>query len=209
MKTSSDWNGKALSGRDRRLLYEWQQLDKRLQGHPEISYTVKQCNAQGLPTDYRISYRLRSICGVEAVEQLEDPEVDNPPLFADCFRLQLLLPAGYPRVDAPARFQFQTRDPAGAAIAHPWHPNIRYFGPFAGRVCLNMPDSYTDLAWGVERIAHYLRYDCYHAIAEPPYPEDPRVAAWVREQGEPNGWIYFDQTTGQGKNNEWYKQRYE
>ena len=59
----------------------------------------------------------------------------------------------------------------------------------AGRVCINMSDTYTDLLWGVKRVASYLRYDCYHAVSAPPYPEDLQVAAWVVQQGEPNGWI--------------------
>ena len=90
---------------------------------------------------------------------------------------------------------FLTVDLSGQPIPHPWHPNIRYFGAFAGKVCINMADTYTDLLWGVERVASYLRYDTYHAIMEPPYPEDLKVAAWVRHQGEPNGWIYFEQKT--------------
>ena len=40
-----------------------------------------------------------------------------------------------------------------------------------------MADTYTDLVWGVERVAHYLRYDVYHAVSEPPYPEDLKVAS--------------------------------
>jgi hypothetical protein len=55
-----------------------------------------------------------------------------------------------------------------------------------------MADTYTDLVWGVERVGHYLRYDIYHAVSEPPYPEDLKVASWVIRQGEPNEWIYFD-----------------
>ena len=50
-----------------------------------------------------------------------------------------------------------------------------------------------DLAWYVERVALYLRYDLYHAVQEPPYPEDMKVARWVLRQGEPEGWVYFDQ----------------
>jgi Tol biopolymer transport system component len=58
---------------------------------------------------------------------------------------------------------------------------------------INLTDTYTDLAWGVERVASYLTYETYHAYQEPPYPEDMKVAAWVLRQGEPNEWIYFNQ----------------
>ena len=111
------------------------------------------------------------------------------------YQMMLELPTGYPGVDAPPSLNFLTVDSSGQPIPHPWHPNIRYFGAFAGKVCINMADTYTDLLWGVERVASYLRYDTYHAIMEPPYPEDLKVAAWVRHQGEPNGWIYFEQKT--------------
>lgn len=56
-----------------------------------------------------------------------------------------------------------------------------------------MLDTSADLAWGVERIADYLMYNLYNAMPEPPYPEDLRVAEWVRHQGEPNNWIFFNQ----------------
>ncbi|MGM9759339.1 MAG: hypothetical protein ACI30I_04385 [Parabacteroides sp.] len=186
-----------LCGRDRRLLYEWRTLDRRLKGDPRMRYAIEKRNTQGLPTVYRIQYQIRSICGIEQMERLGEPGICHAPLFADCFEMRLELPPGYPALDAPASFRFLTKDEEGNPIPHPWHPNIRYFGEFAGRVCLNMPDSYTDLAWGVERIALYLRYDLYHAYAEPPYPEDPRVAEWVLKEGEPNRWVFFDQTTNQ------------
>ena len=172
-----------LSGRNRRLLYEWRTLEERFGGRSDIDVSVEATNGAGLPVRYRVDYHLRSICGVE----------ENRPVFAREFRMSLALPPTYPCVDGAPVFRFLVDDGNGNPIPHPWHPNIRYFGPMAGRVCLNMTDTYTDLAWGVDRIARYLRYELYHAVAEPPYPEDMQVAAWVIRQGEPNGWIYFDQ----------------
>ena len=182
-----------LSGRNRRLLYEWRTLEARFGGRKDITVSVAGCNAEGLPVRYRVDYRIRSICGVENLEHFGEAGAVNPPLFADGFRLEIELPAQYPCVDGAPVFRFLTRDETGRAIPHPWHPNIRWFGDMAGRVCLNMNDTYTDLAWGVDRIAGYLRYDLYHAVQEPPYPEDQQVAAWVIRQGEPKEWIYFDQ----------------
>ena len=182
-----------LSGRNRRLLHEWRTLEEQFSGRPDITVSVACRNAAGLPTSYLVDYRIRSICGVENVERLGEPGVQNPPIFADGFRMSLTLPQSYPCVDGAPEFRFLTADAGGNPIPHPWHPNIRYFGPMAGRVCLNVNDTWTGLAWGVGRIADYLRYDRYHAVAEPPYPEDMQVAAWVVRQGEPNEWIYFDQ----------------
>ena len=192
---SQQYDPRQLSGRNRRLLYEWRQLEERLAARRDISFSIVRRNAAGLPVAYLIYYHLRSICGVEHMDSLNEDGVENRPLFSEGFRMALELPTGYPDVDAPPMLNFLTVDASGQPIAHPWHPNIRYFGAFAGKVCINMADTYTDLSWGVERVASYLRYDTYHATLEPPYPEDLQVAAWVRHQGEPNGWIIFEQKT--------------
>lgn len=182
-----------LTGRNRRLYREWKRLDERLSLRKEIDYVITRLNAKGMPVRYLIAYRIRSICGVENIDRLDEPGVENAPLFANRFEMQIDIPEDYPCMDALPSFRFLTQESDGTALPHPWHPNIRYFGEFAGRVCLNAPDSYMDLAWYVERIALYLRYELYHTIQEPPYPEDLKVARWVVRQGEPLKWIYFDQ----------------
>ena len=186
-----DFDSHALSGRNRRLLNEWKMLEDRVHDRSDISWHVLKTNGDGLPVSYHVDYFIHSLCGVTDVERLGEPGVVNEPLFADHFQMRIDLPANYPCVDAPPSFHFLTSDDSGQPVAHPWHPNIRYFGDSAGRVCINMADSYTDLAWGVTRVASYLRYECYHAVSEPPYPEDLQVAAWVIRQGEPNDWIWF------------------
>ena len=182
-----------LSGRNRRLWHEWHQLEQGLSGRRDITFEVLRRNADGIPTAYLIDYHLRSICGVENEADLNEPGVENTPVFATGFQMKIDIPHGYPCVDAPPSLNFLTADASGNPVAHPWHPNIRYYGAFAGRVCINMADTYTDLLWGVERVASYLRYDTYHALMEPPFPEDLKVAAWVTRQGEPHGWISFEQ----------------
>lgn len=182
-----------LKGRNRRLFYEWKRLEECLSSRKDISYAITRLNANGLPVQYCITYRIRSICGVENVERLDEPGVDNVPLFASEFKMQIDIPEDYPCMDAFPLFCFFTETADGKEIPHPWHPNIRYFGDFAGRVCLNAPDSFMDIVWFVERIALYLRYELYHAVQEPPYPEDMKVARWVLRQGEPMKWIFFDQ----------------
>ena len=194
MRESSRYDMSQFSGRNRRLLYEWQQLEKQLEGRHDVTCKVIRQNTAGMPTAYLISYQLKSICGVTDMEHFGQPGTHNLPIFATGFQMRIDLPDGYPSIDAQPAFRFLTHDENGNPIPHPWHPNIRYFGDFAGRVCINMVDTYTDLAWGVQRVAQYLRYDLYHAISEPPFPEDLKVASWVIRQGEPNEWIYFDQT---------------
>lgn len=184
---------KQLSGRNRRLLYEWHKMKERITEREDLTWSVTKHNTAGLPVGYQVDYHILSICGVENIDNLDMEGVCNPPVFASIFKMQIDIPEGYPCIDAMPTFHFLTEDKDRSLLPHPWHPNIRFFGDFAGRVCLNMADTYTDLAWGVERIALYLRYDLYHAIEEPPYPEDLKVARWVVRQGEPNGWIYFDQ----------------
>ena len=185
-------DGQKLTGRNRRLLYEWKRLEERVAARQDFGIEVAGLNAAGLPTRYLVTYLIRSICGVERLERLDEPGVSNEPVFATTFRMAIDIPEDYPCIDSQPAFRFLTHDEEGNPIPHPWHPNIRYFGDFAGRVCLNVPDSYMDLAWYVERIASYLRYDRYHARQEPPYPEDMKVARWVMRQGEPMGWIAFD-----------------
>ncbi len=189
MRESQRYADLPLKGRNRRLLSEWQQLEQRLDGRKDIQWEVLCRNALGLPVAYLVRYQLRSICGVNGMEHFGEPGVAQTPVFAEGFLMRIDLPDGYPSVDAPPTLRFLTHDEVGRPIPHPWHPNIRYFGDFAGRVCINMADTYTSLAWAVDRVASYLRYEVYHAVNEPPYPEDLKVAAWVRNQGEPNGWI--------------------
>lgn len=189
--TSETLNPEKLSGRNRRLFREWQVLEDGLQNRPDICCRVVRHNTGGLPTGYEVDYHIRSICGVTQLERFGDEGIVHSPLFADHFTMLLELPEGYPQVDAPPVLTFLTRDAEGHEVPHPWHPNIRYFGSFAGRVCINMADTYTDLLWAVRRVAAYLRYDIYHATLDAPFPEDLQVAKWVREQGEPNGWTKF------------------
>jgi len=168
-------------------------MEQRCARRDDLEMRVLRQNSIGLPMTYLITYHYKCICGVTNVDRLNEEGVENTPIFHSGYMMKIELSENYPSVDAPPRYQFLTIDDNGADIPHPWHPNIRYFGDYAGHVCLNFPDTYTDLAWGVDRVALYLRYDLYRAVQEPPYPEDLQVAEWVLKQGEPKGWIYFDQ----------------
>lgn len=181
------FNQKELSGRDVRLWQEWYAIDelceKRRKANPRkpsISYIVRRKNVMGLPTEFEIRYRVRSIIGVK------DGPAPREPIFGDLHKMSIVLPNNYPSADGNPIFTF---------ITDVWHPNIRYSGSFKGHVCLTIKEmgvlaSLRDL---VLRVEMYLKYKLYHAKNIYPYPEDQNVAEWVREEGEPNGWVRFTQ----------------
>ena len=185
----NNFNQKELSGRDARLLQEWQQLDSLCNKRkltspnprkPSISYIIRKKNIIGLPTEYEIWYRCKSIVGVK------DTTIPREPIFGSLHKMSIQLPLSYPSADGNPIFTFRTNI---------WHPNIRYSGSFKGHVCLTIKEmgvlaSLKDLVLRVER---YLKYQLYHAQNTYPYPEDQNVAEWVREEGEPNGWTHFAQ----------------
>jgi len=199
--STADWESKAIKltgGRDRRLLHEWRTMGRRLSSRNDIRFSPSKFNARQLPTEYLVDYRIKSICGVTNIERLNEENVENEPIFHTGYQMTITLPDNYPDIDGAPRFRFRTTDDSGQPIPHPWHPNIRFFGDYAGNVCLNMADTYTDLAWAVERVALYLRYELFKADEQPPYPEDLNVAKWTRLQALPNRWVYFDQDKQEG-----------
>ena len=145
-----------------------------------MSYIIRRKTPTGLPTEYEILYRCKSIIGVEGEEK------PRKPIFGDLHKMSVVLPNNYPSADGNPIFTF---------ISDIWHPNIRNSGSFKGHVCLTIKEmgvlaSIKDLVLRVER---YLKYQMYHAQNTYPYPEDQGVAEWVREEGEPNGWVKFAQ----------------
>ena len=185
----NNFNQKELSGRDARLWKEWKELDtlcaKRKASaenprKPSLSYIIRRRNVMGLPIEYEILYRVKSIIGVK------DSPVPREPIFGYLHKMSIVLPNNYPSADGNPIFTFRSDI---------WHPNIRYSGSFKGHVCLTIKEmgvlaSLKDLVLRVER---YLKYQLYHAQNTYPYPEDQNVAEWVREEGEPNGWTRFGQ----------------
>ena len=185
----NNFNLKELKGRDARLFQEWKELDSLCSKRkadspnpmkPSLSYIIRRKNAVGLPTEFEIWYRCKSIIGVE------ETEPPRKPIFGYLHKMSVVLPNNYPSADGNPVFTF---------ISDVWHPNIRYSGSFKGHVCLTIKEmgvlaSIKDLVLRVER---YLKYQMYHAQNTYPYPEDQTVAEWVREEGEPNGWVKFTQ----------------
>lgn len=183
------FNQKELSGRDARLLQEWRELDelcsKRKRDSPNprkpsISYITRRKNILGLPTEYEIWYRCKTIVGVK------DTPIPREPIFGYLHKMSIVLPLAYPSADGGPLFTFRT---------DVWHPNIRYSGSFKGKVCLTIKEMgvLASLKTLVLRVEQYLKYNLYHAQNTYPYPEDQNVAEWVREEGEPNGWTHFGQ----------------
>lgn len=126
---------------------------------PSLSYIIRRKNVMGLPTEYEIWYRVKSIVGVQ-----EGP-IPREPIFGYLHKMSIVLPNNYPSADGNPIFTFRTDI---------WHPNIRYSGSFKGHVCLTIKEmgvlaSLKDLVLRVER---YLKYQLYHAQNTLPYPED-------------------------------------
>lgn len=210
-----------MTGRQRRRQYEYQQLMKFAEGRKDVSIAVTREDADGIPCAYVVTYNIHSICGINddrtpvfadvftmLIDIPEDyPQIDAPPVFrftkhtegVGSFKKFQEVQGGQEVSESFKEFQEVSEptthnpSPTTQETPLPWHPNIRYHGDMAGHVCLNALNTFTDLAWGVERVALYLRYELYHALPEPPYPEDLTVAEWVRHVGEPNEYIFFNQ----------------
>ena len=182
------FKSKSFTGTNMRLLEEWNSIINRFQNNNEISILIRERNAAKLPIVYDVVYNIRSFCGVKE----KDENGLEMPILAKGFTMRISIPNNFPSVESKLDFRFLTEDILEInKIPHPWHPNIRYFGDFAGKVCLNKAafSTYTDLALFIERVSLYLKYEKYHAEHIEPYPEDDLVANWVLEQAEPNGWI--------------------
>ena len=157
--TINNYNQKDLSGRDARLWREWKELDtlcaKRKAAsanprQPSLSYIIRRKNVMGLPTEYEIWYRVKSIVGVKG------DTIPREPVFGYLHKMSIVLPNNYPSADGNPIFTFRT---------DVWHPNIRYSGSFKGHVCLTIKEmgvmaSLKDL---VLRVEQYLKYSLYHA----------------------------------------------
>ena len=180
-----------LTTREKRLLNEWEAIERRLKNDNEIKYLIRQYQ-NNLPVLYEIIYNIHSICGVE-----EKNDGLKHPIFANQFKMRIAISNNYPAIFDPPDFRFLLESGKGNVkkqIEHPWHPNISYVN---GRVCLNTKDAgpFATLVWHIDRVADYLRYNLYHAHNAEPYPEDLNAAEWVLMQAEPNNWLNFYKQT--------------
>lgn len=120
-----------------------------------------------IPNEYRIHYTFSSIIGVNE---------DQSPIFGNHHTARITFPPNYP-----------TEQPVLYMETDIWHPNVKSEGRFKGRICGNTKGfaTDTDLVFLIIRLADILKYNNYHAEHTPPYPEDMKVATWVKDYGEP------------------------
>ncbi len=136
-----------------------------------IDWEVVRTTDLDIPVTYNIHYHFKSIIGID--EQMA-------PIFGDHHIAEMSLQRPYPL--EPCKVYMKT---------DLWHPNIKWDGRLKGRVCSNVDklgiafDLYGLVLW----VAEILQYKNYHALNEPPFPEDITVAEWVLKYAEPNGII--------------------
>ncbi len=189
MDTILDLKRRKLTIQGKRLLREWEEIDRLCLDNKRISYIIRRRNSENLPVVYEIIYEIRSIVGVsEAREVIVETGKDKvlkklrEPVYGREHRMRISLPNNFPSARGNPQLFF---------ITNIWHPNIRSSGKFKGRVCSNEKDLgvVTSLASRILRIGQYLQYQLYHAVDIYPYPEDSNVAEWVREEAEPMNWV--------------------
>ncbi|MEZ5083015.1 MAG: hypothetical protein R2750_06160 [Bacteroidales bacterium] len=172
-----------LSPQGKKLLKEWKKIDNLSFNNEVITYIIRNRNREGLPVEYEIIFRLRSIVGVEEGIIDESGQTKRPPVYGNEHRLSIILPNNYPSA--------MGGNPEFKMITDTWHPNIRATGKFKGRICLNNKD--LGIGVGLDeriiRVGKYLQYQIYWANDSYPWPEDKTVAEWIRDEAEPMGWV--------------------
>jgi hypothetical protein len=161
------------SGKDLRLYNDWQSIIELCKSDNQIFFRVlKTKTGTELPTDYEITFMVKSITGILP---------NNMPEFGNKHQILISLPEKYP-VSAPL---LRTLSPV-------WHPNVKYLyhPPGEGHICVNMNMVGNEpLSVLVMRTFDIIGYQNYWAKFEMPFPEDLEVAKWVIEHGEPKGWV--------------------
>ncbi len=133
----------------------------------KLEYAVAK-KRSGVPEVYRITFNLKSIVGIDG---------NKNPIYGNKHVAELALPPNYPVEPAKCYMVTDT-----------WHPNIKSEGVHKGHICTNSNElgKLMDLYLLVHRIGQILQYQNYHAENNYPYPDDEKVARWVREYAEPN-----------------------
>ncbi len=151
----------------------------------------EECSNDGLP--YKVSYKVISDSSMPAPDKylvIYDEVIsitginqNQEPSYGTHHEIEISLPLEYPLVAAKCYMQTPI-----------WHPNIKTDGPTKGRICGNTNEFGRNYSIGdlILRIGDILQFHNYLAEMVPPYPEDEKVAKWVREFGEPNGFMNPD-----------------
>lgn len=155
--------------RENRLAQEHNLLDEFCSGSELVDYSFDKRKGGLPPTRYYIHYKVKSIIGV--TESLA-------PVYGNEHTVKIEIPPQYPGGGMPKCYM----------TTPTYHPNIQHSGEFKGKICLNEKElgSWFTLDMLAERIGEMLQYKNYHAENTDPFPEDGKVAAWVREYAEPN-----------------------
>lgn len=166
------YNLARLEPRYKRLAREHQLLDELCERSDKISYKIIKQMGSNPPECYLITYRVKTITGIEDGTQL--------PIFGN---------EHFVRIDLPPEYPGPTGDPICYTQSPVWHPNIRFHGEHKGRICITAKalGAWHSLDLLVLRIGEILQYKNYLAENIPPFPEDETVAKWVREFAEPMG----------------------
>lgn len=161
-----------------------------------VSYEAVGAKAGFPPEKYLIHYKVKSITAIGP---------DQMPVYGDTHTAEITIPARFPLAEQPKC----------KMVSQVWHPNIKFGGEFAGRICINAEalGHWHTLDMLAERIGEMLQYKNYHAENTHPHPEDATVAKWVREFAEPKGIInkkakkYVDSRPLLSPSDEWVKSR--
>lgn len=119
------------------------------------------------PIEYRIIYKVKGMIGIDSGQN---------PKYANSHRMRISMPRNFPEQPAECKMESDS-----------WHPNIKSDGPFKGAICTNH-EGFGSLFFLDEliiRIGEFIQYKRYLAEDVPPWPEDTKVARWVREFAEP------------------------
>lgn len=182
--------------RDNRLAKEHELLDDFCQQSNLVSYEAQMRRGKRPPDRYLFHYRVRSIVGIGS---------NQMPIYGEDHTAEIEISPQFPLGGQPSC----------KMLTPLWHPNIKFDGNFAGKICINAEalGSWHTIDMLAERIGEMLQYKNYHAINEPPYPEDAKAAQWVREFAEPNRiinkklGIYIDDRPLLETSEEWLRSR--
>ena len=166
------YNLQNLNPIERRLVKELEAVHEVCAKNEFINYAILDKDySRRPPRNYRINYEIKSFVGVD--EQ-------GHPIVGGEHVVDLEIPKHYP-LESVIPY----------AKTKIWHPNIKWDGPYQGHICGNVKDfgkTYT-LDLMILRIANIIEYKNYLAENIPPFPEEEKVAKWVREFAEPNGFV--------------------
>lgn len=153
-----------------RLALDHMNLDELCDRSDKLEYEVLQRYGSGVPYEYLVTYKVKSITSVDG---------NQNPIYGEEHKIKITLPEGYPSVEG---------NPKCFAQTDIWHPNIKHDGELKGRICYTAKalGAWSGLDMLVNRIGEILQYKNYHAVDVDPWPEDTEVAKWVREYAEPN-----------------------